>query len=150
MSEMRNLIEAVVGPRVNDDWFKEDSFLTFKKPIAIKYEIAKAPGNLETLEGVVKYDKGDYIITGPKGEQYPVSPETFENLYDNDNGYGSATPKKIFKKAKLADHNGVIHTSWGDLEYTKGNDYIVRHGDGDYGVVKKDIFPMTYDTSKVR
>jgi hypothetical protein len=31
---------------------------------------------------------------------------------------GDATPKKIPKIAKLADHNGVLHTSWGDLNYT--------------------------------
>jgi hypothetical protein len=34
------------------------------------------------------------------------------------------------------------------MKYTKGNDYIVKHGDGDYGAVKKDIFRKTYDTSK--
>lgn len=64
-------------------------------------------------------------------------------------GDGTCTPKKIPKIAKLADHDGVIHTSWGDLNYTKGNDYIVRHGPGDYGAVKKDIFNQTYDTSNL-
>jgi hypothetical protein len=52
------------------------------------------------------------------------------------------------KVARLADHDGVVRASWGNLEYTKGNDYIVKHGPGDYGVVKKDIFAQTYDTSK--
>jgi len=53
------------------------------------------------------------------------------------------------KVAKLADHDGVLHTSWGDLNYTKGNDYIVRHGPNDYGAVKGDIFKQTYDTSQL-
>ena len=49
------------------------------------------------------------------------------------------------KMAKLADHDGTVKTSWGEtLHYTKGNDYIVRHGPGDYGVVKADIFKQTY------
>ena len=86
-------------------------------------------------------------MTGPKGEQYPITAEKFQNLKD-DQGNGIATPKKIPKTAKLADHDGVIHTSWGDLNYTTGNDYIVRHGTGDYGAVKKDIFAQTYDTSQ--
>ena len=73
-------------------------------------------------------------------------PEKFAGLYD-DNGDGTATPKKIVKLAKLADHNGSVKTSWGEtLNYTTGNDYIVRHGPGDYGVVKKDIFAKTYQT----
>lgn len=133
---------------VNDAWFKQGSFDTFKKPAQEKYEVAQQAGTVQTLEGPVQYEAGHYIMTGPKGEQYPITAEKFQNLKD-DQGNGIATPKKIPKIAKLADHDGVIHTSWGDLNYTTGNDYIVRHGTGDYGAVKKDIFAQTYDTSRV-
>ena len=129
---------------VNDGWFKQGAFKTFKKAAPIKYQLAQQPGTVDTLEGPVRYEAGHYIMTGPKGERYPISPDKFNTLYD-DNGDGTATPKKISKLAKLADHDGVLHTSWGDLQYTKGNDYIVRHGAGDYGAVKKDIFAQTYD-----
>ena len=38
-----------------------------------------------------------------------------------------------------------MDTSWGEkLYYNPGEDYIVRHGPGDYGVVKKDVFVITY------
>jgi hypothetical protein len=143
---MRELIN-IVAESVNDDWFS-DGFQTFKKAAPIKYKTAIAPGTIETLEGPMQYIAGHKIITGPKGEQYPISAEKFKTLYD-DNKDGTATPKKIIKIAKLADHDGVLHTSWGDLNYTKGNDYIVRHGENDYGAVKKDIFAQTYDTSKL-
>lgn len=131
---------------ITDEWFEQGSFQTYKKPAVEKYEIAQASGTVQTLEGPVNYKAGHYIMTGPKGEQYPISPEKFATLKD-DNGNGTCTPKKIPKVAKLADHDGVIHTSWGDLNYTTGNDYIVRHGPNDYGAVKKDIFATTYDTS---
>ena len=133
--------------RVNDEWFA-DGFKTFKKANPIKYEVAAKAGTIDTLEGPMNYDIGHYIITGPKGERYPITPEKFNTLYD-DNGDGTATPKKIMKVAKLADHDGVLHTSWGDLNYTAGNDFIVRHGPNDYGAVKKDIFAQTYDTSNL-
>jgi hypothetical protein len=133
--------------RITDAWFKQGSFDTFKKPAQEKYEVAQQAGTVQTLEGPVQYAAGHYIMTGPKGEQYPITPEKFNTLKD-DLGNGVCTPKKILKVAKLADHDGVIHTSWGDLNYTAGNDYIVRHGTGDYGAVKKDIFMQTYDTSK--
>ena len=139
---MRNLINLVESV-LNDAWFK-DGFETYKKPAKEKYEIASKPGTIETLEGPVKYDAGFYIMTGPKGEQYPITPERFKDLKD-DLGNGVCTPKKIMKMAKLADHDGSVKTSWGEtLHYTKGNDYIVRHGPGDYGVVKVDIFKQTY------
>ena len=145
--EYIDILESAEG--VNDDWFKTGAFNTFKKASPVKYELASQPGTVETLEGPVRYDAGHYIITGPKGEQYPITPEKFNTLYD-DNKDGTATPKKIPKIAKLADHDGVLHTSWGDLNYTAGNDFIVRHGPGDYGAVKKDIFAQTYDTSNFK
>jgi hypothetical protein len=130
---------------ITDEWFKTGAFNTYKKPAVEKYEIAKTPGTVETLEGPVRYEAGHYIMTGPKGEQYPITPEKFAEFKD-DLGNGECTPKKIPKMAKLADHDGVLHTSWGDLAYTNGNDYIVRHGPGDYGAVKKDIFMQTYSS----
>jgi hypothetical protein len=143
--EFINIIESS-SKGINDKWFARGRFETYKHPTPIHYKTAIASGTIETLEGPVDYQAGDKIITGPKGEQYPVSPEKFHDYYD-DNNDGTATPKKIFKQAKLADHDGVVHASWGDLNYKAGEDYIVRHGAGDYGVVKKDIFAQTYDTS---
>jgi hypothetical protein len=146
--EFINIIESL-SKGINDEWFARGGFETYKHPTPIHYKTAIASGNIETLEGPVDYQAGHKIITGPKGEQYPVSPEKFRDYYD-DNNDGTATPKKIFKQAKLADHNGVVHASWGDLNYKAGEDYIVRHGAGDYGVVKKDIFAQTYDTSNIK
>jgi hypothetical protein len=139
---MRNLIN-LFEDKINDGWFS-DGFETYKKPAREKYEIAHQGGMIQTLEGPVNYKKGYYILTGPKGEQYPIPPEKFNELKD-DLGDGVCSPKKIIKVAKLADHGGAIKTSWGEtLNYTDGNDYIVRHGPGDYGVVKADIFKQTY------
>ena len=134
-----------VTSQINDKWFEQGSFKTFKKPAKEKYEIARQAGTVQTLEGPVNYQAGHYIMTGPKGEQYPISPETFDNLKD-DLGNGVCTPKKIVKFAKLADHSGSVDTSWGEkLHYNPGEDVIVRHGENDYGVVKKDIFAQTYE-----
>jgi len=140
---MRNLINIVEDGQINDAWFK-DGFQTYKITNPEKYEIAQQDGTIQTLEGPVNYKKGYYILTGPKGERYPIPPAKFAELKD-DQGNGVCTPKKIVKDAKLADHDGSVKTSWGEtLNYTRGNDVIVRHGPGDYGVVKKDIFAKTY------
>ena len=144
IKEFINIVESMEG--ITEKWFANGSFETYKHPTPIHYKTAIANVTIETLEGPVDYQAGHKIITGPKGEQYPVNPKKFAEYYD-DNGDGTATPKKIFKHAKLADHDGVVKASWGDLNYKAGEDYIVRHGAGDYGVVKKDIFKQTYDTS---
>jgi hypothetical protein len=142
--EFINIVESL-DKAITDDWFKEGGFKTYKRPAKEKYEVAEKSGTIDTLEGPVKYPAGYYIMTGPKGEQYPISPEKFEELKD-DLGDGVCTPKKIMKVAKLADHNGTVDTSWGEkLHYASGEDFIVRHGENDYGVVKKDIFAQTYE-----
>ena len=143
---MRNFIDIVEGKAITDEWFRSGSFKAFKRPDKIeKYVIAQEPGVVQTLEGPVEYPKGFYIMTGPKGEQYPISPETFVKNKD-DLGNGRAQPKKIIKLAKVADHSGTVDTSWGQkLNYDPEVDIIVRHGPGDYGVVKKEIFEITYE-----
>jgi hypothetical protein len=139
---MRNLINLFEN-KINDSWFA-DGFETYKIPAPEHYEVAQQDGTLQTLEGPVNYKKGFYIMTGPKGEQYPIPPQKFAELKD-DQGNGVCTPKKIIKVAKLADHDGAVKTSWGEtLNYTAGQDYLVKHGPGDYGVVKSEIFKQTY------
>jgi len=141
---MRHLINKVTES-ITDDWFKTGSFNCAKNSTAReKFEIAAEPGTIETLEGPIRYEAGAYIITGPKGEKYPITPQRFAEL-KKDNGDGTATPKAIPKVAKIADHSGTVNTSWGEpMHYNPGEDIIVRHGPGDYGVVKKDIFAQTY------
>ena len=147
MKTLREYINLIEG-KIDDSWFKDGSFKTFKKPIPVPYTIADSDGVTKTLEGPVPHKAGHYIMgPGPKGEFWPIDPDNFHSKYD-DNGDGTGTPKGgVTKLAKLADHDGVIHATWGDLNYTAGNDYIVRHGEGDYGPVKKDIFKQTYDTT---
>jgi len=140
--EFINIVES--ADKVNDDWFETGSFIAAKIPNKIEpFRILTEPEIIHSREGDLKGEPGNYVITGPEGEEYLNDPETFHKL-KTDNGDGTASPKAIPKQVKLADHDGVLHTSWGNLEYTKENDYIVRHGTGDYGAVKKDIFAKTY------
>jgi hypothetical protein len=37
---------------------------------------------ITTLEGVMRADKGDWIIKGVKGELYPCKPDIFEMTYE--------------------------------------------------------------------
>ena len=145
MKTLREFINIVEGMAITDAWFKDGGFKCYKRPAKEKYRIADEPGVIQTLEGPVKYPAGYYIMTGPKGEEYPISPEKFADLKD-DLGNGICQPKKIIKIAKVADHSGTVDTSWGEkLHYNPKEDIIVRHGENDYGVVKQDIFDKTYE-----
>lgn len=53
-----------------------------KKPVVIKAYQAEKDGEIKTLEGVMQYRKGDYIITGVKGEQYACREDIFKETYE--------------------------------------------------------------------
>lgn len=53
-----------------------------KKPIVIQAYQAEKDGEIKTLEGVMKYHKGDYIVTGIKGEQYACREDIFKETYE--------------------------------------------------------------------
>ena len=44
--------------------------------------INNKPIIIHTLEGDMKANVGDYIITGVNGEQYPCKPDIFEKTYE--------------------------------------------------------------------
>ena len=143
MKTFRQFLNEEATPGITEDWFgHETTFSAFKPPNPVQYEVAQSAGTIETLEGPVRYEEGHRIMTGPKGEKYPIAPDKFEKLYDVDE-QGVARPKRVVKQVRPADHSGVLKNSWGELTYNPG-DLIVRHGEGDYGVVAPDIFAKTY------
>jgi hypothetical protein len=52
-----------------------------KKPVIISFRIAEENEIIKTLEGDMQATKGDYIITGVKGECYPCKPDIFDLTY---------------------------------------------------------------------
>ena len=53
-----------------------------KKPVIVTAYQTDHEEYIETLECKMKAKKGDYIITGIKGEKYPCKPDIFEKTYE--------------------------------------------------------------------
>jgi hypothetical protein len=47
-------------------------------------------------------------------------------------------------RAWKAERDGLIATPDGALRYQAGRDWIVEHGEGDYAIVRADLFARTY------
>ncbi|WP_419184727.1 hypothetical protein [Botrimarina mediterranea] len=54
-----------------------------KKPVVIRAYQTKAVTIIKTLEGDMRADPGDWIITGVKGERYPCKPDIFAATYED-------------------------------------------------------------------
>ena len=53
-----------------------------KKPVVVDAYQTDKEMYIETLEGTMHAEKGDWIITGVHGEQYPCKPDIFEKTYE--------------------------------------------------------------------
>jgi hypothetical protein len=53
-----------------------------KKPIAIDAERIMTPFVVNTLEGQMRGNPGDWLVTGVRGEQYPIKHEILLETYD--------------------------------------------------------------------
>lgn len=83
--------------------------------------------DIETSEGVMHADAGDYIITGVNGETYPCKPDIFEELYEripSDDilkGFASCSRFTIMSKEELEAALGKAHfRSPSNFELCKG------------------------------
>ena len=66
----------------------KQEFKKYRKiPVTIEAYQTNKEMEIETLEGTMKANKGDWIIKGVKGELYPCKPDVFEMTYEkvNDN-----------------------------------------------------------------
>lgn len=53
-----------------------------KKPVIIEAIQLTRRIEIETLEGTMVGEIGDWLITGVQGEQYPCKPDIFEETYE--------------------------------------------------------------------
>lgn len=53
-----------------------------KRPVVIRARRIPEPFTVETLEGTMQGKAGDWLVTGLKGEQYPVDDEIFRATYE--------------------------------------------------------------------
>lgn len=67
----------VVGPDKGFKWFD-----CIHKPNKLRFRESKLGEMVFTMNGVVRCNKGDKIIIGVNGEQYPCDKEIFKLLYN--------------------------------------------------------------------
>ena len=130
-----------------------------KKQIPVRAECMKEPGEIESLEGKTKYDAGDYIITGVKGEKYAVGKEYFEKNYIPVTG-GEPGSKSLYSKKPvpvkalpiLEDMEVPVGYQASPIHGRAGTpgrepDMLIEYEPGNYGVVAMNIFKETYNIS---
>jgi hypothetical protein len=121
-----------------------------KKPIPVKVIFAKEDGICQTLEGCVSYSKGDAILTGIVEEKWPVSRINFDERYipsgqivPGHEGIYIKVPMRVL--ALQLEGPMSVTLGKGDILEGKSGDWLLQYSEGEFGIIKDEIFRETYD-----
>lgn len=118
----------------------------FKKPIVVPFEILTEDTIIETLEGPVSAVAGSYVLTGVKGERWPMSLAKFAAAYEALNNINAVKRKAIVEAIKVPT-KFFVEVNWtGQPSLLTGNpgDWLIINGN-DAWVVANEIFLETYE-----
>jgi len=73
---------AIVGRTQIKDFDNLMAKFYRKKPVTITAIQMDKPFEIQTLEGIMQGEVGDYLIKGIRGELYPCKKETFRDSYE--------------------------------------------------------------------
>jgi hypothetical protein len=124
-----------------------------KKPIPVRAEFAAADGVCETLEGPVRFRAGDAILTGARGERWPIGRDSFHANYEpvpptrtGETGSYRKAPSVAY--ALRLDRAREVPVGWqADPLQGRPGDWLLHYADGSYGVVQDAIFRESYDAA---
>ena len=122
-----------------------------RRPLVLEVAFAHENIVIDTLEGLVPAATGDAVITGVRGERWPVRRTKFAELYEPVSGTRMGEDGHYRRRAvvvrttrltqplslSLPDEHGALSGSAGD--------WLVQHTDGSFGIVADDIFERTYE-----
>lgn len=115
---------------------------------------ARSAGTIQTLEGQVRYAEGDAILTGPKGEQWPVARARFDAAYlplapdgGGRDGLYQKQPQRCWALVLIGDRTVPLSSGRGSLK-GKAGDVLLEYGPGDRSIVAADIFAALYSPAK--
>ena len=121
-----------------------------KKPDPLRAEFAVSGGVCDTLEGPVHFRAGDAILTGMRGERWPVGRALFLASYEpvpptrpGESGAYRKAPSIAY--ALRLDRAREVPVGWqNDPLHGRPGDWLLQYADGSYGVVQDSIFRESY------
>ena len=148
----RRYLTEAIGADENPDLSQDpEAFQTAKKPIPLNFRYAEEGEVIGTRENPVTVPPGGAaVMTGTKGEVWPIPLKPDDPVKSFGNTYDILEPGKAAKKdipvfAKEMQQPFQVKVSWSsDLLQGEAGDFLVQYGPGDYGAVGAEIFRETY------
>jgi len=121
-----------------------------KRPVPTRVTFSRADGVCDTLEGPVRYRAGDAILTGNRGEQWPVRRALFLAVYTpvpptefaEDGLYRKVPAIAYARRLDRPLATKVGHCD--DPLLGRSGDWLLLYEDGSHGVIQDAIFRKSY------
>ena len=122
-----------------------------RRPLVLEVAFVQEKIVIDTLEGLVPAEAGDAVITGVRGERWPVRRTKFAELYEPVSGTSMGEDVYYRRRAVVVRTTRLtqplslfLPEEQGALSGNAG-DWLVQHTDGSFGIVADDIFERTYE-----
>ena len=122
-----------------------------RRPLVFEVAFNQEKVVIDTIEGPVHAEVGDAVVTGVRGERWPVRRTKFAELYEPVSGtlMGEDVHYRrravVVRTTRLTQHLSLfLPDEQGALSGNAG-DWLVQHTDGSFGIVADDIFERTYE-----
>ena len=122
-----------------------------KRPVLLGARRLAAPLTVETLEGPVAAEAGDFLLRDDDGHEWPVSAAHFESHYESlpDGACGTwsrVRAREVTVRAlQLESAMSISVGRSGSRLHGRTGDWLVYYGGDRFGIVAKSLFPALYD-----
>jgi hypothetical protein len=105
-------------------------------------------GTIQSLEGPIRFQPGDYLARGTQDEEWPIQAREFAAHYQqvtaaDADGFAMYRNTDV-RQAMQVSEGFTVRMKNGDIATGKAGDYLVRSRDSAW-VVDRDIFENSYE-----
>jgi len=122
-----------------------------RKPVPMQVRFATEIGQVQTFGGPAACLPGDAIVTGTRGEQWPVQRQRFESTYKcisplpmGQDGTYQRKPETVFA-CQLKEATVVTLSDGRGMLSGKANDWLLQNKKGMKWLVYADVFHDLYE-----
>lgn len=135
---------------MNPDLRSDPAARPYIKTADVEVIFAESDGFIQTIEGKVSYRQGDAILTGVRGEKWPVARMGFEASYEPAPSSIAGKPGRYRKKPRIVwakqmheDFTVMVGMHQSKLS-GKAGDWLTQYDLDDFGIISNEIFQETY------
>lgn len=129
-------------------------FQSFRKTAPVKArpltkdDYKQREGIIQSLEGPIGFQPGDYLARGIQGEEWPIQAGEFAAHYQqvtapDAEGFAFYRNTDVRQAIQISE-SFTVRMKNGDITTGKAGDYLVRSGDSAW-IVDHDIFENSYE-----